>query len=298
MKHFVSVIIIAFIVSLTGCVDDFDIIIKDRHELIVIDAIVTDLDSVQTVYIRRECEQLWQSNVHNNYPPIKDVTVHIEDDEGWNADFEDTSSDRNLTKGRVFSLSGHQFEPGRTYTITVRVADREFKATETMVPPPDIDGIKFYSKQSKDDDTEWRPILYFSDNQPNTDNYYLFSESLSWIRGGSQSRYVALQRLSDAGFRENLDGVVLDLGWGAEWYMSSLLSFGDPYNYTLLTISKSNYDYYGVMEDQINNDGGIYKPTPTSPPTNFSGKNVQGQFIAASRVNFIGRVFIDNIIDR
>ncbi|MCQ2202986.1 MAG: DUF4249 domain-containing protein [Bacteroidales bacterium] len=298
MKHLVYSILTVTLLTLSSCVEEFDIRVDGQQELIVIDAMVTDLDTVQTVYIHRERETL-ELYDELDYPPIEDVFVHIEDDKGWSADFEDTSSDRNLKKGRVFSLSGHQFEPGRTYTITVRVADREFKATETMVPLPDIDGIKFYSKQSKDDDTEWRPILYFSDNQPNTDNYYLFSESLSWIRGGSQSRYVALQRLSDAGFRENLDGIVLDLGIGAEWYLSSWLSsWGDPYYYTLLTISKSNYDYYGVMEDQLETDGGVYKPSPTSPPTNFSGKNVQGQFIAASRVDLYGRLTLDNIIDR
>ncbi len=270
--------------------------IQGQSEIIAIDAVVTDLDTVQTVYIRRERETL---DYHDHYPSIKDVTVHIEDDNGWSGEFEDSSEDFIQNEGRVFTLQGHQFEPGRTYTITVHVGDRVFKATETMIPLPDIRGLKFYSKETKDNDgCRYQPIIYFKDNQPDVDNYYLFSRRFDVIRSEEATRYAPLQRLSDVGFRDNLDGIALSVGYGAEPQFTYDLQIDSYYYFTFMTISKSNYNYYGVMEDNINNDGGVYKPTPTSPVTNFIGENVQGQFIAASRLNIHGQVTLDNIIDR
>lgn len=289
MKYFLYVIIATCLLFFPSCVEELDINIDDRSELIVIDAVVTDIDSVQTVYIRRERETL---DYHSRYPSIKDVTVHIEDDNGWSGNFVDNGT------GRKFTLEGHKFEPGRTYTIIIHVADREFRATETMVPMPDVDDLKFYSKDTKDDGCSYEPMLFFKDNQQDIDNYYLFVSQFEGNRYFSSSRYVGLQRLSDVGFRDDLDGIALSVGMGAESQFTHDLKLGSVYYYSFLTISRSNYDYFGVMEDQINNDGGIYKPTPTSPVTNFSGENVQGQFIAASRLNYYGEVTTYDIIDR
>lgn len=273
----------------TSCVEPIDIKIEGVSELLAIDAMVTDYDSVQTVYIRRECESL---EYYEKYPPFENASVYIKDDNGWGAFFEDQGD------GRVFKLSGHQFEPGRTYTISINVDNKLFEATEKMVPLPVVEGMKFYPSISKDGEENWNPILYFKDNQPEVDNYYLFAQSLEWIRNGSQNRYVPIQILSDVGLRGDMDGVDIELGMGAEWQMSSDLYFGERYSYNFLTISKSNYDYFAVMQSHIENDGGVYKPTPTSPATNFSGKNVQGQFIAASRKVLSGRVSVNNIVER
>ena len=163
MKHLVYSILTVTLLTLSSCVENLDIKIDGQQELIVIDAMVTDLDTVQTVYIRRDREVLLQSHVFNKYPPIKDVTVHIEDDNGWSGDFEDVSENwEEIDEGRVFQLEGHQFEPGRTYTITVHVGDRVFKATETMIPLPDIKGLRFYSKNTKDDGSRYQPMIYFT----------------------------------------------------------------------------------------------------------------------------------------
>ncbi|MCQ2202982.1 MAG: DUF4249 domain-containing protein [Bacteroidales bacterium] len=296
MKYLVYSILTVTLLILSSCVEEFDIMVDNRYEMIVIDAMVTDLDTVQTVYICREREKL---DYDIKYPPIEGVSIHIEDDNGWNGEFKDISEDRGRNRGRIFAIKGHQFEPGRTYTITVLVGDREFKATETMIPLPDIRGLKFYSKETKDNDgCRYQPIIYFKDNQPNVDNYYLFSRRFDVIRSEEATRYAPLQRLSDVGFRDNLDGIALSVGYGAEPQFTFDLQMDSYYYFTFMTISKSNYNYYGVMEDNINNDGGIYKPTPTSPVTNFIGENVQGQFIAASRLNIHGQVTLDNIIDR
>ena len=286
----ISIVAMCIACVCVSCVENFDISQEESSDLIVIDAIVTDYDSVQTVYIRRDKESLGY-RYEPHYDAFEDAFVSIEDDNGWSADFENIDN-----RGREFTLSGHQFEPGRTYTITVRIGEREFRATEKIVPLPDIDGLKFYAKENKEGDTAYNAIIYFKDNQPDVDNYYLINGVIS--RDSYASRYVELQRLSDVGLRDDLNGVAIEVGLGAEWYLDTHLWYGGFYVYELMTISKSNYDYYGVMGDQINSDGGVYKPTPTSPVSNFSGENVQGQFIAATKFVFSGYVTEDMIIER
>lgn len=289
MKQTKLLLTIVYSLLCVCCVDKMDIEIDGHSNLIVIDAVVTDFDSVQTVYIRREKESLGY-RYEPYYPAFENTSVHIEDDNGWNADFIDKD------RGREFTLSGHKFEAGRTYTITVSVGDRVFKATEKMVPLPDIEGLKFYAKATKDDDLAYHPILYFKDNQPDIDNYYLFDKYCE--RNSNASRYVSIQRLSDKGLRDDLDGIVLELGLGADWFLDTDDRLGDSYYYTFMTISQSNYNYFGAMADQINSDGGIYKPTPSTPEPNFSGTDIQGQFIAASKIEFNGFITKEKIVVR
>ena len=276
--------------GLTCCVSEFDIKVDGVSDFIVIDAVVTDYDSVQVVYICRDREKIIDpyGSKTQFYDRIENVSVHIADDNGWSADYTDVGEGE---KGRVFQLKNHKFEPGRTYTMTVTVGSRIFEATETMAPSPIVDRLDFYPRESKDE-TLWAPILYFADSQPDVDNYYLFTDNLMYIRNWSGFRFLYLQRLSDVGLRGDMEGVRLSLGVGEGSDLLSGIRWGSSYTYELYTISKGNYDYYGVLEDQLVNDGGVYKPTPTSPITNFSGKNVQGQFIAASKYVISGRLFL------
>lgn len=199
----ISIILVCCLYTFMGCVEKFDIEYEEYSDIVVIDAMVTDCDGIQTVYIRREKESLGY-RYEPYYPPFEESSVHVEDDNGWSADFEDQD------RGREFVLKGHKFEPGRTYTITVCVGNREFKATEKMVPLPDIEGLRFYAKGTKDGGIAYHPILYFKDNQPYVDNYYLFYKDID--RNSDACRYLSMQRLCDEGLRSDLDGIVSN--WG------------------------------------------------------------------------------------
>lgn len=276
--------VVMFILCLAGCVSEFDVYKKEGAGFIIIDALVTDYDSIQTVYLRRDMEPV--GSYVFPYDTIRDASVHIADDNGWSGDFVDVSKG----KGREFELRGHKFEAGRTYTLTVTVGDRVFVSTETMVQPPIIkDNIDFWPIQVKEE-TWYGPIIYFKDSQPDEVNYYLFANGLTSYRVYSASRCALIHCLSDEGLRGDMEGVNLSLGIGYDPDLCGR-QWGDHYVYDLYTISKRNYDYFCVLKDQVESDGGIYKPMPTSPVTNFSGKNVQGQFIAATKHVFEGVVF-------
>lgn len=274
-------------ICMVSCVDEFEISVEGVSDYIVIDAVVTDCDTVQRVFIRRDRDIIIDPYQNQGTDTIKNVTVRIADDLGWNAVYSDVSNGL----GRKFELKGHQFETGRTYTMTVSVGDRLFEATETMPPLPIIDRLDFYSRPSKDNDgLLWSPILYFRDNQPEVDNYYLFVHQLRYIREWAGFRYLFIQALTDVGLKGDMEGVKISLGFGEGSENIEGTELGDPYHYEFYSISKRNYDYFEVIKDQLTSDGGVYQPSPTTPTTNFSGKFVQGQFMAASMYKFSGRI--------
>lgn len=98
MKY-ISLCLSCFLMCLcVSCLEKIDIATSGSGDMFVIDALVTDFDSVQHVYIRRELEPCLSPMVPYEYPIIEDVTVHIEDDNGWSADFV------NHWEGREFDL--------------------------------------------------------------------------------------------------------------------------------------------------------------------------------------------------
>lgn len=281
---------VAAAIGLCGCVDEYPVIVEGRSGTIVIDAMLVDVDTVQTVFIRKSGDTYFKSGHYGEEPaPIEGSSVKVEDDLGWSAYFEDETG-----LGRRFRLSGHQFEAGRTYTVTVTAEGRTFTATETMVAPPKVNGIKFFKHYTKDDSL-WSPILYMEDSDPDETNYYLFIGN--WFpRDSYEMGEPYLMRLSDEGLRSDMDGIRISLGIGATEKTPSGLHLGEPISYTLYTISKRNYDYYGTLEAQLTSDGGVYRPSPTSAVSNFSGSNVQGQLIAASAIKIRGRLTPDYLV--
>lgn len=277
-------IILFTILSMSSCVEEIDIEYGKAGDFIIIDAIVTDYDKVQTVIIRRGRDMDIDIYTGPKLDTIENVTVKIADDLGWSGEFHDVSEG----KGREFELEGHQFEPGRTYTLTVTVGEREFTSTETMPQPPIIDHLEFYSHPVKED-VLWSPILFFKDSQPDVDNYYLFTESSYWLRRSNVNQCLYVQALTDEGLRGDMEGVKISLGIGADSYTYSGIRYDEGYYYELYTVNKCIYDYFEVIKDQLTSDGGVYKPTPTTPVTNISGEYVQGLFIMASKNVLYGK---------
>lgn len=278
-------------VCLSSCVDEYPVITEGQSGTIAIDAMLVDIDSVQTVFIRKSGDIYFKEFHRNEDPePIEGASVKVEDDLGWSACFEDETG-----LGRRFSLSGHQFEAGRTYTVTVTAEGRTFTATEKMVAPPKVNGIKFFQHDTKDD-TLWSPILYMEDSAPDETNYYLF-RGMWFPRDAHDMHFLYAMRLSDEGLRSDMEGIRIALGIGAGDDAYSGIQLGEIFSYTLYTISKRNYDYYGTIEAQMTSDGGLYRPTPTSAVSNFSGERVQGQLIAAAGVMMKGRLTPEYLVE-
>lgn len=284
-RHVVQAI--AAMLAVSSCVEEYDVAIPNS-ELVVIDALLADADSVSTVFVRLSGETSGQMR-DDNYPAL-DADVTLSDDAGHEWKYTD------LGGGRKHRLEYADMPAGRHYTLTVRVGDKTYSATEYMCPAPEVKDLKFYYRKTWDESL-WCPILFFSDRYPNEENYYLFTDRIRWVRNDYAQQSPYLMYLSDEGLRENLNGIRISLGMGADAMDKGIgLMMGDEYHYEFYTISKRNYEFYRGMESQITNDGGVYKPNPSNLLTNFSGDNVVGQFVVSSMVVLEGRVTRKNTV--
>ena len=118
------------------------------------------------------------------------------------------------------------------------------------------------------------PSLYFKDPQENEENRYLVQlneeENVKVGYGGSWNDLWEFAILSDKYFQPGKTGVSIDNGggprdWGWHNYM-----LGDLAYIRMNSLSDQSYNYYKFLLEQFQQDGGAYKPSPASPPTNIS----------------------------
>lgn len=273
----------------TSCVEEYDLKINNEQEYYVIDAIINDVDTVHVVNVYRNGDlcDTWE-------PAIEDITVKIEDQNGWNAEYENTKN------GREFTLYGQPFEAGNTYTLTVKIGKQTFRATEYMCPLPVIDSLTFYSHSTLDEAEVFSPIVYMHDSQPDRDNYYIFTDQYHLGENRyhwSHSHFLYIDYLSDKGMKEEMSGIRISIGMGAyDGQKGAGVHLWERYYYEILTVSKENYEFFKAMSNQLSSDGGIYRPFPITPRTNFEGNGkVLGQFMACSKHIFEGILTIDDI---
>jgi hypothetical protein len=141
-----------------------------------------------------------------------------------------------------------------------------------MHPISKIDSIKFQKVMGdigKSDD--YVPMLYFKDPQENEENRYLVQlakeEDIKIVYGGDLWEFAIL---SDKYFQPGKTGVSIDNGVGPRdwsWYRSWP---GDLLYIGMNSLSDQSYTYYKFLLEQFQQDGGAYKPSPASPPTNIS----------------------------
>ncbi|MBP5364306.1 MAG: DUF4249 family protein [Bacteroidales bacterium] len=198
-----------------------------------------------------------------------------------------------LTMGPYYTYyhDGCDFKRGHTYTLTVEAEGRTFTATQTINPVPKVDKVKFFTHDSPEGPL-LSPSLYFNDVRPDRTDYYVFTDIFQHHRvRASAYFYVFLAPFSDENQSTSVNGLHMSLGMGAtQNQKGDGYSAGNYYYYELFSISADNYDYYKTMEKQLTSDGGVYRPNPSTPLTNFSGEHVQGQFVAASKTFMYGQI--------
>ncbi|MDO4462871.1 MAG: hypothetical protein Q4C30_10355 [Bacteroidia bacterium] len=187
---------------------------------------------------------------------------------------------------------------GRTYTAKVIYEGNEYMSTQTVHQAPIVEKVTFKPYSTIDESRGlFRPFLYISDPNPSMPNYYLFVNDLSryyFSRDGYESHYMPLSLLTDYGMNNIYGGVEMSLGMGCVDSQKGT-GVGSEFDFEVMSISKENYDFFVEMEKQITTDGGVYTPCPVTPPTNFSGERVMGQFIATDAKNYHFKATDDNI---
>ncbi|MGM9507934.1 DUF4249 domain-containing protein [Larkinella sp. GY13] len=211
--------------------------------------------------------------------PLGDALVVISDDQGQvdTLKQEYGSGDERFTGYYLpRTIKGI---PGRTYLLTVQVGSQMYRATSYMPLVPPIDSVQVrYVENGKF--SGYQPIYYFQD-VPSVKNYYLtkvcFDQDYPYYKSyqvgincGLDGRVWNFSVVDDQYVKPDSVGLNVNLGPTPSTYFIPSLRPGD-YQAKLYSLNKEAFAYYEALINSFSNDGGVYSPTPASPPTNIQG---------------------------
>ena len=152
--------------------------------------------------------------------------------------------------------------PGRTYSLKIIYKNKEYTARDYMPPVPEIDslGLMIIPGMPGQSDN-YHTLLYFSEPQE-TKDYYLTQMSDEIMPRGGLGGLGSFDWRFSIFSDEFLQPYVNGLSIGSSMF--------NPMYVKLNSLSKEAYLYYKALFQQLETDGGAFKPAPASPPTNIS----------------------------
>lgn len=307
MKYVILFILMTVLIA--GCVEDFDLKLNNSEPRLVVEGLITNKPGPYYVRLTKSKTNNITSNEDSrdeNVDPITDAQVIVRDDQnnvdtlklididlaGYQLDYRfgyyklvhDASGSivdtlflnydlYSLNKRGYYKSSKLKGTEGQTYYLSVRWKDKEYTANAYMPSVSKIDSLGYVYKpteiEGKSD--KYFPLLYFKDPQ-GIRNYYLIqlNNDVSSRSGYSLSEW-QFSILSDTYLEPYVNGLNVSTGYsprGESFYPR--YSSGDTIYAALNSLTFEDYNYYKNLIDQFDNDGGSYKPSPSTPPGNIS----------------------------
>jgi len=319
MKHF-KLFTLASLV-LFSCVEEFDLHLGEFEPKLVVEGVITNKSGPHYIRLTKSNTGAFikpDYSYSDNAEPVMNATIIISDNGGQidtlvpiDINIEEYLYDYNIG---YFKLVFDEYNeiidtmfleappeyrhdrgfyktrclkgiPERTYYLKVITTDGTiYNAFDYMPLVPQIDSIGYHKKILEKDGQEYFvPLLYFREFQE-VDNYYLIQlideESSRTFSAHTAWRFSIL---SDKYLEPYVNGLNIDNGASAQGSDFYYFVTGDSIHVTMSSLSSNAYNYYKNLIEQFENDGGAYKPTPASPPTNISNGGL-GFFRASSVV--------------
>lgn len=302
-----KLILLLMLFVLIGCVEDFDLYRNKTQPLLVVDGVITDAPGPYYVQLTLSKNESFFLSVDYkdtiNADPVLNALVIISDNLGVvdtlrpiDYDFDEYIKHPNLgyvkliknsagiVEDTIFLPSDYLYEKpqgfyktthirglaGNNYFLKIVTEGKEYQATCFMPPVPKVDSIGFQELVSDKDGWINRvPLIFFKEPQ-DVQNYYLFDHTNGYFDRNSFAvwRYSIL---SDTYLDPYVNGLKIDLGASVDSYqITDLPSVGEEYVFKMASLTRESYEYYKALIDQFKYDGGAYKPTPATPPSNIS----------------------------
>lgn len=320
MKNILILIVLA--ITIFGCIDEFDLHLPNAEQRLVVDGLITNrpgpyyfqltLSKVGDISIPINNSTEDVNTVNNAIVVVSDNTGQIDtlkyiewDETEYKYDYLTGWSVKEITdqsggiigkivitdpfeynKSGFYKTSHLKGISGYTYSLQILYNEKEYKSSAFMPPVPDIDSIGFLFKKSEiiGKSDYYVPLLYFNDNQSTKDYYLIQLQNDIFTHSGYRSSTWQFSILSDVFLDPHIKGLNVSTGSspkGKDFY--TYYSEGDSIYVALSSLTKEGYSYYQNLLDQFENDGGVYKATPASPPTNISSGGLG--FFRASAVS-------------
>ncbi len=279
-------LLLFIIVSLvSGCVEEFNLNPENSEPRLVVDGLVTNQPGSYYVRLTKSKTSEFVSQGYigsDNAEPVLDALVIISDD----FNHTDTltlqdSLEYGYNRG-FYKTSGLKGVPGHSYILKVIYNGKTYRATAYMPPVPAIDSLGYEKKVSEKDGQEYYvPLLYFKEPR-DTGNFYLIQlvkEKASRLTTAYSLWQFSV--ISDAFLKPYVNGLNINLGASPSGIEYPVFWEGDSVYVALSSLTENAYNYYKALMDQFENDGGVYKPAPSSPPSDINNGGL-GYFRASA----------------
>lgn len=186
--------------------------------------------------------------------------------------------------------------PNRTYKLSIYTGATEYVAYDYMAEVPDIDSLQVINEPGAEGKYDQAvPKVYFKEPK-DQENYYLFQildDIGEYHRFWIANRIWRYSVLADEYLEPYVNGLKVDDGIspdGIEFYPAYFT--GQVVKISMSSISENAYNYFSCLAQQMETDGGAFKPAPASPPTNISNGGLG--FFRASAVKYYQKDIIIN----
>jgi hypothetical protein len=295
MNVIIRTLLVTFIVI--SCTEEYPVDFGEIPPKLVVECSLLDIDSTHYVKLSLSKSSFAKDEfdttfwgIINKFKPVTNAVVIISDNQGiidtlmgqpdsvkcpytyYNQNNTALATDSIMCENEHSLSRGYYFtnkiivRAGNTYYLKVIWENQIYESSCYAPFIPKIDSVTYdYAIGETGKSNYYIPYIWFTDNK-NTTDYYLFKTNWG---SGVWPRAI----LSDEYIDDSSKGIDVFRGEAIDYWRNAYppeWAAGLIYRIEMHSITKEIYDYYKGLISQIRNDGGVYTPSPASPPTNIS----------------------------
>ncbi|CCH56507.1 hypothetical protein BN8_05852 [Fibrisoma limi BUZ 3] len=274
-------LLLASLLLLGGCETVIDANLDEGPAQLSVDGFITDQPGPQTIRLTQTT-----SYFNNGTPPAAtSATVTLTDNVGNTFSFTDSDNDGYYV-WQPPTPSATLGQIGRTYQLSIRYQNDEYRATSTINRVPVVDSIIFREEKLNplSDETGYQ-AEFFARDLPGQTDYY----RVRYFRNGElQNRPGNIITLENASFQgsADTDGLVFIRPFRQSINPENFYDMGDSVTVEIQSITPDAFSFFQSVSGQITN-GGLFATPATNVPTNVvnttpNGRPATGYFITSA----------------
>lgn len=258
----IIIVLVAFMLSFSSCMDTIDLDIQSKESLVTIDAFVNDLRQDQIIRLTRT-----DNYFSGQVPPyVQGAIVILYDlDSKKSFMFNDNGKGEYIYKINdmdTIVFSDHNYE------LTIEIGTLKYKSVASTKRSTHIDALYYDTAKGGADgmNSKGLKMLARDARGPVADYYWV----KSYLNGQILKRVDQI-KLEYFGFNNELDGGYFNpLIWSNPGQLSdeTNLKKGDKVRVEILGISRETYDFLSLGK-QMSNNGGLFATTSVNLPSNI-----------------------------
>lgn len=260
------------LVIFASCDEPYQIDEEVTDGRIVIEALLTNRDSMQFVKVTRT-SSFYSSD---DSPRVTDAIVTVTDGGGVVVNYIHNPSNHDDSVGYYFPGSDFSGVIGQTYHLRVEVDGIVYEATDQLLAVTPVDSLTIdideEEREDPEDNGRFYEVLIFAKEPADEVNYYIFK----FYRNNelSLANDTDIYYSDDKLLTENINGIAMPVYFGAS----------DTARVEAYSLSRAGYVFFNDLSSLLNNDsGGMFGPIPATPRTNLT--NGALGFFQVSAVN-------------